>query len=92
MTIVSLIVVTTDSVLVADGQGSDKDTAIMVDEIKGLPLQPIKCVVVCSDHGDHTNVNAAFKASYPDVVTEKDQARTPSVSRPQQSFKLVIFR
>jgi glyoxylase-like metal-dependent hydrolase (beta-lactamase superfamily II) len=25
-------------------------------------------VVICSDHGDHTNGNAAFKAAYPDVV------------------------
>lgn len=68
MTTVSLVVVTTDGVLVADGQGNDKDTAQMVEVIKGLTPQPIKYVVVCSDHGDHTNGNAAFKAAYPDVV------------------------
>jgi len=74
MTTVSLVVVTNDGVLVADGQGSDKDTAQMVEVIKGLTPQPIKYVIVCSDHGDHTNGNAAFKAAYPDVVFVSSQA------------------
>ncbi|MGZ5930318.1 MAG: MBL fold metallo-hydrolase, partial [Rhizomicrobium sp.] len=29
---------------------------------------PIKYVVVCSEHEDHTGGNAAFKAAFPDVV------------------------
>jgi glyoxylase-like metal-dependent hydrolase (beta-lactamase superfamily II) len=32
----------------------------MVDWIKKTTTQPIKYVVVCSDHGDHTGGNAAF--------------------------------
>lgn len=68
MTTVSLIVTTDDGVLVADGQGSEKDTAAMIEVIKTLTSKPIKYVVVCSDHGDHTNGNPAFKAAFPDVV------------------------
>lgn len=64
---VSLIVVTTDGVMVADGQGDVWQTKLMIDFIKDLTAQPIKYVVVASDHGDHVGGNAAFKAAYPDV-------------------------
>ncbi len=60
MTTVSLFVVTTDGVLVADGQGNVKQAQEMVDAIAKITPQPIKYVVICSDHGDHTAGNAAF--------------------------------
>jgi glyoxylase-like metal-dependent hydrolase (beta-lactamase superfamily II) len=60
MTTVSLIVVTNDGVLVADGQGTLDQAKEMVDWIKKTTSQPIKYVVICSDHGDHTAGNAAF--------------------------------
>jgi glyoxylase-like metal-dependent hydrolase (beta-lactamase superfamily II) len=60
MTTVSLIVITSDGVLVADGQGNVAQTREMVDWIKKTTTQPIKYVVICSDHGDHTGGNAAF--------------------------------
>jgi glyoxylase-like metal-dependent hydrolase (beta-lactamase superfamily II) len=60
MTTVSLIVISNDGVLVADGQGNVAQTKEMVDWIKKTTTQPIKYVIVCSDHGDHTGGNAAF--------------------------------
>ena len=60
MTTVSLIVISNDGVLVADGQGNVAQTKEMVDWIAKTTTQPIKYVVVCSDHGDHTGGNAAF--------------------------------
>ena len=60
MTTVSLIVISNDGVLVADGQGNVAQTQEMVDWIKKSTSQPIIYVVVCSDHGDHTGGNAAF--------------------------------
>ena len=60
MTTVSVFVVTTDGVLVADGQGNVKQTQEMVDAIAKITPQPIKYVVICSDHGDHTAGNSAF--------------------------------
>jgi glyoxylase-like metal-dependent hydrolase (beta-lactamase superfamily II) len=62
MTTVSLIVVTNDGVLVADGQGNATQTKEMVDWIAKTTTQPIKYVVICSDHGDHTGGNTAFPA------------------------------
>jgi len=59
----SLIVVTTDGVLVADGQGSVAKTKRLVDAIGRLTTQPIRYVVVCADHGDHIAGNSAFPPS-----------------------------
>jgi glyoxylase-like metal-dependent hydrolase (beta-lactamase superfamily II) len=61
-TTVSLFVVTSAGVLVADGQGSVAETRRMVEEIAKITPQPITHVVVCSDHGDHTAGNTAFPA------------------------------
>jgi cyclase len=55
-----LIVITDDGVLVADGQRDDAATARMVRGIAALTSQPIRFVVVCSEHGDHTGGNKAF--------------------------------
>src|SRR4029077_3634420 len=63
MTTVSLIVISNDGVLVADGQGNVEQTKEMVDWIAKTTPQPIKYVVVCSDHGDHTGGNAASPSS-----------------------------
>ena len=59
-TTVSLFVVTSEGVLVADGQGSVAETRRMIDAIAKITSQPIRHVVVCSDHGDHTAGNSAF--------------------------------
>jgi glyoxylase-like metal-dependent hydrolase (beta-lactamase superfamily II) len=67
-TTVDMIVVTSGGVLVADGQGNPDATQRLVAQIKKLTPQPIKYVVVCSEHDDHTGGNAAFKAAFPDVV------------------------
>ncbi len=69
MTTVSLIVVTTDGVLVADGQGNAAQTKEMVDWIAKTTPQPIKYVVICSDHGDHTGGNAAFPSGVRYIAT-----------------------
>lgn len=58
----SMFVVTADGVLVADGQGSIEDTGRLVAEISKITDQPITHVIICSDHGDHTNGNRAFPA------------------------------
>jgi glyoxylase-like metal-dependent hydrolase (beta-lactamase superfamily II) len=68
VTTVSLIVITPDGVVVVDGQGDLRQTQEMIDTIKAWTPQPIRYVVVASDHIDHVGGNAAFKAAYPDVV------------------------
>ncbi len=59
-TTVSLFVVTSEGVLVADGQGNTEETQRMIDAITEITDQPITHVVICSDHGDHTAGNGAF--------------------------------
>src|SRR4051794_11612761 len=61
-TTTNMFVVTGDGVLIADGQGSVPETKGLVAAIAKVTPQPIKTVVIASDHGDHTAGNAAFPA------------------------------
>src|SRR5262249_2839449 len=56
----NLVVVTGDGVLVAEGQGTVENVKRLVADIAPLTPQPIKYVVTCSEHGDHTGGAAAF--------------------------------
>ena len=73
-TTVSLFVVTTAGVLVADGQGSVAETERLVAEIRKITTQPITHVVIGSDHGDHTAGNRAFPAGVKYYVHPTSQA------------------
>ena len=57
-----LIVITSDGVLVADGQKDAETTKKMIDRVATITRQPIKVVVIASEHGDHTGGNAAFNS------------------------------
>ena len=64
-TTTDMFVVTPEGVLLADAQGSLEATRGLIAAIKKVTDKPIKYVVICSDHGDHTGGNAAFP---PDVT------------------------
>jgi glyoxylase-like metal-dependent hydrolase (beta-lactamase superfamily II) len=70
----NLIVITPDGVLVADGQNSPEATKKMVEAIGLLTSQPIKYVVVCSEHGDHTGGNEAFPSTATFISSPASQA------------------
>ncbi|MFN8059220.1 MAG: MBL fold metallo-hydrolase [Vicinamibacterales bacterium] len=84
MTTVSLVVVTSEGVLVADGQGNPEQTKAMIALIKTVSTQPIRYVVICSDHGDHTGGNqefpsdAMFIASPASKKVLEQQAKDPA--------------
>jgi glyoxylase-like metal-dependent hydrolase (beta-lactamase superfamily II) len=59
----NLIVITSAGVLVADGQGTVDNTRRLVADIGALTSQPIRYVVVGSEHGDHTGGNTAFSST-----------------------------
>jgi cyclase len=61
-TTTNMFVVTAAGVLVADGQGDPAATRGLVQAIMNTSAQPIKYVVIGSDHGDHTGGNASFPA------------------------------
>ena len=57
-----MFVVTPDGVLLADAQGSPEATKGLLEAIHKITPKPIKYVIVCSDHGDHTGGNAVLPA------------------------------
>jgi glyoxylase-like metal-dependent hydrolase (beta-lactamase superfamily II) len=70
----NLIVITSDGVLIADGQGTPEATQKMVGAVHLLTTQPIKYVVVCSEHGDHTGGNEAFPSTATFISSPASQA------------------
>ena len=77
-TTVSLFVVGTDGVLIADGQGSPAATQKMLDEIAKVTTKPVKWYIVGSDHGDHTAGNSVLPKDIVYVVTKASQAQMKS--------------
>ena len=91
-TTTNLFVVTDEGVLVADGQGSVPETRGLVAAIARVTTRPIKYVVICSDHGDHTVGNAAFPADVTYVIHPASKAileRSPNAWKPPASAVLV---
>jgi len=67
-TVSSLVVISDDGVLIGDGLGhvrdvheSDVKAQKLIDEVKKLTDQPIKYLINCSGHPDHTNGNHLFR-------------------------------
>jgi glyoxylase-like metal-dependent hydrolase (beta-lactamase superfamily II) len=73
-TTTNMFVVTGDGVVVADGQGSLAETKGLVDAIAKVTSQPIKFVVICSDHGDHTAGDASFPAGVTYIIHPTSKA------------------
>jgi glyoxylase-like metal-dependent hydrolase (beta-lactamase superfamily II) len=67
-TTTNMFVVTDEGVLVADGQGSPAETKRLVEAIAKVTPKPIKYVVICSDHGDHTGGNSSFPPNVKYVI------------------------
>jgi cyclase len=62
MTSVSLWVVTSEGVLLADGQADPEKTGKLLDAIRKTTDKPLKFYVMGSDHGDHTGGNSVLPA------------------------------
>jgi len=62
VTVNNLIVITSEGVLIAESQGTADNVRRLVAEVAKLTPQPIRFVVVGSEHGDHTGGIAAFPA------------------------------
>ena len=68
-TTVSLFVVGSDGVLLADGQGSPDATKKLLDAIAKITPKPVKWYIVGSDHGDHTAGNAVLPKDIKYIVS-----------------------
>lgn len=74
MVTVSLFVVGTDGVLIADGQGSPAATQKLLDAIAKVTTRPVKWYIVASDHGDHTAGNSVLPKDITYIVTPASKA------------------
>src|SRR5262245_14890227 len=74
-TTVTMFVVGSDGVLIADGQGSPAATQKLVDEIKKVTPKPIKWYVVGSDHGDHTAGKSVLQTDITYIVSKNSKAQ-----------------
>lgn len=74
MVTVSLFVVGTDGVLIADGQGSPVATQKLLDAIAKVTSKPVTWYIVASDHGDHTGGNAVLPKDITYIVTPASKA------------------
>ena len=81
VTVNNLIVVTTAGVLIAESQGTIDHVKRLVADIAKLTPQPIKFVVVGSEHGDHTGGIAAFPAG---VVYLAHPFSAPRIKQPTE--------
>ncbi|MBX7199999.1 MAG: MBL fold metallo-hydrolase [Rhodospirillaceae bacterium] len=68
MNTVSLIVVTNDGVVLVDAMGDPDQGQKLVENIKKLTPQPVKYLIVGSDHGDHMGGNGPLKAAWPGMT------------------------
>lgn len=73
-TTVSLIVVGADGVLIADGQGTPRETQQLLDAVKTITPKPVKWYVVGSDHGDHTAGNTVLPKDIAFIVHPTSRA------------------
>jgi cyclase len=81
VTVNNLIVITTAGVLIAESQGTVENVRRLVADVAKLTDQPIKYVIVGSEHGDHTGGIAAFPAG---VVYLAHPFSGPRVKQPTE--------
>jgi glyoxylase-like metal-dependent hydrolase (beta-lactamase superfamily II) len=81
VTVNNLIVITSAGVLIAESQGTADNVRRLVAEVAKLTPQPIKYVVVGSEHGDHTGGIAAFPAG---VVYLAHPFSAPRIKQPTE--------
>src|SRR4051794_38090607 len=81
VTVNNLIVVTSAGVLIAESQGTADNVKRLVADVAKLTPQPIKYVIVGSEHGDHTGGIAAFPAG---IVYLAHPYSAPRIKQPTE--------
>jgi glyoxylase-like metal-dependent hydrolase (beta-lactamase superfamily II) len=70
----SLIVITADGVLIADGQGTPEQVRRLTSDVGKLTSRPVKYLVIGSHHTDHVGGNAAFPEGVTLIATPTSYA------------------
>jgi glyoxylase-like metal-dependent hydrolase (beta-lactamase superfamily II) len=82
VTVNNLIVVTSEGVAVVESQGTEDNVRKLLDAIGQLTPQPVKVLVVGSEHGDHVGGIEAFPR---EVAIYASPASAPKLKRPAQA-------
>jgi glyoxylase-like metal-dependent hydrolase (beta-lactamase superfamily II) len=82
VTVNNLIVVTTDGVLIAESQGTVENVQRLIADVATLTAQPIKYVVIGSEHGDHVGGIEAFPKT---VTCFASPQSAPKLKRPAEA-------
>ena len=81
VTVNNLIVITSAGVLIAESQGTVENVKLLIAAVAKLTPQPIKYVVVGSEHGDHTGGISAFP---PGIVYLAHPYSAPRIKQPTE--------
>jgi glyoxylase-like metal-dependent hydrolase (beta-lactamase superfamily II) len=82
VTVNNLIVITTDGVLIAESQGTVENVQRLIADVATLTPQPIKYVVIGSEHGDHVGGIEAFPKT---VTFFASPQSAPKLKRPAEA-------
>jgi cyclase len=82
VTVNNLIVITTDGVLIAESQGTVENAQRLIADVATLTNQPIKYLVVGSEHGDHVGGIEAFPKT---VTVLASPQSAPKLKRPAEA-------
>jgi cyclase len=85
VTVNNLIVVSSGGVLIVESQGTEENVRKLLDETRKLTPQPVKVLVVGSEHGDHVGGIEAFPK---DVTIYASPASAPKLKRPAETVSL----
>jgi glyoxylase-like metal-dependent hydrolase (beta-lactamase superfamily II) len=83
VTVNNLIVVTSDGVLIAESQGTVENVQRLIADVATLTRQPIKYVVIGSEHGDHVGGIEAFPKT---VTFLASPYSAPKLKRPAEAI------
>ena len=83
VTVNNLIVITTDGVLIAESQGTVENVQRLLADVATLTNQPIKYLVVGSEHGDHVGGIEAFPKT---VTVLASPSSAPKLKRPAEAI------
>jgi glyoxylase-like metal-dependent hydrolase (beta-lactamase superfamily II) len=83
VTVNNLIVVTTDGVLIAESQGTAENVNRLIADVATLTTQPIKYVVIGSEHGDHVGGIEAFPKT---ATFFAHPSSAPKLKRPAETL------
>lgn len=91
VTVNNLIVITSGGVLIAESQGTADNVQRLVAEVAKLTPQPIKYIVVGSEHGDHTGGIAAFPAGIVYLAHPFSAPRIKQPTEPVTDRRMIVL-